>query len=114
MFIAETPVKESVMNNLLSALDMVASEDRQEFEDYLDGDFYFPNNMVVAKSNIYDAYCEWIFPVLLRMLDVDLDTGYGHENDRHIAYAAELLTSYYFMKRKSKLKTAFTDYKFYE
>ena len=44
----------------------------------------------------------------------DIETGYGHERDRHIAYAAELLTSYFFLKKKRGLKLAVTDYRFLE
>ena len=113
MFEVETPVKKEVFENLFSAIDDVALNDREEFERYIETPFYFPNNMVVAKSEIYDEYCAWIFPILLRMIEIDLETGYGHANDRHIAYAAELLTSYYFVKRKGELKIFFTDYKFY-
>ncbi len=114
MFTAETPVKEAVVENMLKALEKCAPNDRREFEEYLDNRLYFPNNMVIAKSELYDEYCEWIFPILLRMHETDIETGYGHENDRHIAYAAELLTSYYFIKRKNEMKIKYTDYKFYE
>ena len=113
MFEAETPVKEAVFENMLSAIDDVAKNDRVPFEDYLDKNFYFPNNMVIADSKIYDNYCSWIFPILQRMMEIDLDTSYGHEKDRHIAYASELLTSYYFITKKNKMNIAYTDYKFY-
>ena len=68
--------------------------------------------MVIARDKLYDSYCDWIFPILEGMLEYDIETGYGHERDRHIAYAAELLTSYFFLKKKRGLKLAVTDYKF--
>ena len=114
MFTAETPVKEPVITNILDSLEVQAKNDKTGFEKYLENRFYFPNNMVVAKSEIYDEYCQWIFPVLFRIMKIDQETEYGHEYDRHIAYAAELLTSYYFIKRKNELKITYTDYKFYE
>ena len=73
---------------------------------------YCPNNMVIAKSEIYDAYCEWIFPILFRMEEMDEEKGYGHKGDRHIAYAAEILTSYYFARHKDEYFIAVTDYSF--
>lgn len=114
MFIAETPVKEYVIKTLLDSVKEVSPIDREEFDSYLDKCFYFPNNMVIAKSDLYDEYCKWIFPILLRMCDIDNETGYGHSGDRHIAYAAELLTSYFFIKRKHELKIVYTDYIFKE
>ncbi len=112
MFTAETPVKDTVMQNIFSVMIECRKEDVQPFKEYLNTDFYFPNNMVIAKSEVYDAYCEWIFPILLGMLENDKQNAYGHETDRHIAYSAELLTSYYFIKRKDELKTLYTDYRF--
>ncbi|SEA23622.1 DUF4422 domain-containing protein [Selenomonas ruminantium] len=112
MFLAETPVKRPVLESIYTAMDRLGYEDRQCFSEYLDGCFYFPNNMVVAKAGLYDEYCRWVFPILMGMLEVDTETGYGHESDRHIAYAAELLTSYYFAGKQDKLKLAVTDYKF--
>ncbi len=112
MFFAETPVKKPVLESIYTVMDRLESGDRQGFSEYLDGCFYFPNNMVVAKAELYDEYCRWIFPILLGMLEVDAETGYGHERDRHTAYAAELLTSYYFARKQDNLKLAVTDYNF--
>ena len=112
MFIVETPVKRPVLESIYTAMDRLECGDRQGFSEYLDGCFYFPNNMVVAKAELYDDYCRWVFPILMGMLEVDAETGYGHECDRHIAYAAELLTSYYFARKQDKLKLVVTDYKF--
>lgn len=112
MFLAETPVKKYVMDSILYSIEVCSGEDLDEFERYLESEFYYPNNMVVAKSEIYDSYCAWIFPILFRMMELDIETGYGHEGDRHIAYAAELLTSYYFIKHRDKIKIAITDYCF--
>ena len=113
MFLAETPVKKPVLKSIFAVLEKNHAEDSNGFKVYLEESFYCPNNMVVARAEIYDGYCQWIFSILLGMLDEDKKTGYGHENDRHIAYAAELLTSYYFLKKMNGLRIAVADYKFY-
>ncbi len=113
MFLAETPVKEPVYRGMLQAVAQMSPGDLEDFEHYMESCFYYPNNMAAAKSGIYDAYCRWIFPILFRMQEIDRETGYGHESDRHIAYGAELLTSFYFVKRKEELQIAVTDYEFY-
>jgi len=110
MFMAETPVKEEVYQSLLSAIDDLSPDDKTDFEQYMNRAFYYPNNMVVAKNEIYDAYCAWMFPILFRMLEMDMERNYSHETDRHIAYAAELLTSYYFVKNKDIYDIVVTDY----
>ena len=114
MFEAETPVKEPVMKGIACAMRRYAGQDEAAFGEYLNSNFYFPNNMVIARDELYDSYCEWVFPILEGMLEYDIETGYGHERDRHIAYAAELLTSYFFLKKKRGLKLAVTDYRFLE
>lgn len=113
MFLAETPVKKRVYEAMHQAVGECAPEDSENFESYMKSCFYYPNNMVIARNDIYNAYCEWIFRILFRMLDIDLETGYGHGADRHIAYAAELLTSFYFAKNKDNYRIAVTDYRFY-
>lgn len=114
MFLAETPVKSEVYHSMILAISEVTAEDRKAFEAYMEKTLYYPNNMVVARNSIYNDYCAWLFPILFRMLKIDLETGYGHESDRHIAYAAELLTSYYFIKNKDKYCIAVTDYRLLE
>ncbi len=112
MFLEETPVKRVVYHGMLRAISEVAPEDKAEFETYMEHCFYYPNNMVIARSKVYDDYCAWIFPILFRMMEIDKEIDYGHEEDRHIAYAAELLTSYYFVKNREQYRIAVTDYQF--
>lgn len=112
MFLEETPVKSRVFESMLFAVSELYGDERDKLEAYLDSRFYYPNNMVVAKRDIYDRYCSWVFPILFHMYRTDLENSYGHETDRHIAYAAELLTSYYFVKNKKQYQIAVTDYIF--
>lgn len=112
MFLAETPVKKRVFESMYQAVHECAPEDESLFRDYMSACFYYPNNMVIARSNIYDSYCEWVFRILFRMFEIDQDIGYKHVYDRHLAYAAELLTSFYFAKNRNKYQIAVTEYQF--
>lgn len=112
MFQEETPVKKPVYEAMLQAVEICHPEDREALEQYMEKRLYCPNNMVIAKSEIYDSYCEWIFPILFRMEEMDEKTGYGHKGDRHIAYAAEILTSYYFSAHRNVFHIFMTDYYF--
>lgn len=113
MFLAETPVKEPVFEAMHQALYECSYEDAEPFKNYMQACFYYPNNMVIAKNQIYNSYCKWIFKILFRMLEIEIKTEYGHQNDRHIAYAAELLTSFYFAKNREEYRIVITDYQFY-
>lgn len=114
MFLAETPVKMPVFETMFRAVSECFPEDKKILMDYLKTCFYYPNNMVIARNDIYDSYCEWVFRILFRMSEIELETGYGHTDDRHIAYAAELLTSFYFIKNRNKYRITVTDYQFYQ
>ncbi len=114
MFLAETPVKTPVFKAMLQAVWECIPEDEENFAAYMQDCFYYPNNMVIARNDIYDSYCEWIFSILFRMLEIEQSMDYGHENNRHIAYAAELLTSFYFANNRNKYRIAVTEYQFYQ
>ncbi len=113
MFLAETPVKKSVYESMLQAVEECAPEDALRFQIYLDSCFYYPNNMVIARNAIYNAYCQWVFKILFRMSEIETQKGNGQMEDRRIAYGAELLTSFYFAKNKDNYRIAVTDYQFY-
>ena len=113
MFLAETPVKEPVFKGMLNAVAQYYPEEEEAVRRYMEECLYCPNNMVIARNEIYDAYCDWIFPVLFKIQEIDAENGYGHSEDRHIAYAAELLTSYFFARHKDEYCIAMTDYEFY-
>ena len=113
MFLAETPVKNQVLESVVQAVRERSPGDEISFQEYLRSCFYYPNNMVIAKTDIYDAYCKWVFLILFRTLDIETAKCYGHTDDRHLAYASELLTSFYFAKNKDKYCIAVSDYQFY-
>ena len=108
MFINETPVNKYVMTTMLSAIEKLHPDEKSDFDRFIKRHIYAPNNMVIARNDLYNEYCEWIFPVLFAMENTDILSNYGHREDRHIAYAAELLTSYFFMKNSRS--TIYIDY----
>lgn len=112
MFTQDTPVKEDVFDNMLESIAEVHGENcRDEAIRYFNKRLYYPNNMLVAREEIFNHYCEWIFSVMFQMEENDRRNGVV-KHDRHIAYSAELLTSFYFAQNKDKYKIAVTDYIF--
>lgn len=50
-------------------------------------------NMMIARASVYDAYCAWLFPLLMRVGD-ELDlTQYDAAHRRIYGYLAEVLLS---------------------
>lgn len=113
MFLAETPVTQEVYEKMIMAISELDLEENKKFKKYMESCLYYPNNMFIAKSSVYDSYCAWIFPILFRMVEMEKACEYNHDADRHIAYASELLTSYYFVRNRNKYCIAVTDYYFH-
>lgn len=112
MFTQDTPVKDDVFDNMVESIgEVYGNKVCEEAKEYFESELYYPNNMVIAKSDIFDDYCEFVFSVLFKMEEHDIRNGVV-KNDRHIAFAAELLTSFYFVKTKDNYKIAVTDYIF--
>ena len=68
------------------------------FRKFLHGNVLLPNNMVIARSHIYDAYCNWLFRICEK---IETEAKYVDilNCQRGIAYCAELLTSFYYMEK---------------
>ena len=93
-------------------LNLIENEDYEiaKFsEEFLEGQIHFPNNMVIAKREIYLDYCNFMFNVLQGMQE-----HYEWERisrpDRYLGYVGELLTTVYFAYHRDKWKTAYIDY----
>lgn len=72
--------------------------------------FHFPNNMVIAKREVFSDYCCWLFSILL-----DIDAYYKGQgiirHDRYLGYIGEILTSLFFAYYHDKYKMAFCEYR---
>lgn len=69
---------------------------------------YFYNfNILIAKAQVMDDYCSWLFPILEKIEEMSIPKGWERE-DRYIGYLGENLLTLYFMYNKDKLKIAHT------
>lgn len=84
--------------------------ERQAAERFFHGQTFCPNNMVIARREIFDRYCTWIFDIL-ETLRRETEAAEGERQDRYLAYAGELLTAFYFWQHRTEWRLAFTDYR---
>jgi len=111
-YFLEIPAYRSSDHELL--LGILAGKAPEYFADadrFFSGNYQYPNNMVIARAEVFDNYCEWAFGLLFEMEARVKASGVVRE-DRYLAYCAELLTSIYFIHNREKLKIAVTDYRF--
>ena len=65
------------------------------FQRYLSAGFYPGCNMFIAKKTTYDAFCQWLFPLLLELEDYLQEKN--QYDKRCIGYWSEHLVSFYFL-----------------
>ena len=91
-------------NNILrDCVDLLGSNEREEFQKYLGGKTLYPLNLFITKKYIFEKYCEDVFPWLKKCLeycrDRNLTTGY---NIRIPSFLSERYMSFWFSKYKKK------------
>ena len=101
-------IKEADWKAMLRALEETAPDyDRAYRQMVENGEQHFFNfNMLIAKAEVFDDYCDFLFSVLSRA--EELTTPEGRERaDRFAGYMGENLTTLYFQKNKEKLKIVY-------
>lgn len=101
-------VKESDWNAMLQAMKEVDPEYYEAYVTTISKEPYFYNyNMLIAKREVFDDYCNFLFSVLERTEQLTTPKGWERA-DRFAGYLGENLTTIYFRKNKDKLKIAHT------
>lgn len=91
-------------NTMLRVLQDEYPEYYQTALEVMEGDLFYPCNMVLAKREIFGAYAAWLFDVLFKV-----EAVCGNENertDRYLGYLAEHLTTFYFVHNRNSLRIA--------
>lgn len=70
--------------------------------------FFYPGNIVIAKSKYFDEYCSWLFSILFEVEKKTLPKEDRYQN-RYLGFLAERLTTLYFIYNKEKMKIAHSE-----
>ena len=111
-YFAELPVTtmdEGDFQLMLRLIEREDSEMARFSRDFLEGQIHYPNNMVIAKRDIYLGYCRFMFRVLQGMQEEYARAGTARP-ERYLGYAGELLTTVYFAYHRQKWRTEYIDY----
>lgn len=98
-------------NAVLLTLKELEPEYALAYEDILNQGYMYNYNIIIAKSDILDNYCEWLFKILFKVEMIN-NQGKTKKPNRYIGYVAETLETLYFMRNKEKLKIAHTGCRF--
>lgn len=95
-------VKEEVVQALLYALETLHPETFQRYWEILNGPYQYTYNLVCARRDVFDQYCEWFFAITEYMEKIG-DQAPDISNTRALSYVAEVLTNLYFMDHHDQL-----------
>ncbi len=83
-----------------------------DFKRVLKQEYFYNYNIILAKRDVLNKYCEWLFPILFRVEEINNATSHK-ECNRYMGYVGETLETIYFMCNKNKYKIAHAGCKFY-
>ncbi len=104
-------LSDSEWNAVWQALKELQPEYAQVFQNVLNQVYLYNYNIIIAKSDVLDKYCEWLFPLLFRVEEINNPKG-DKEPNRFIGYVGETLETLYFMYNKNNYKIAHAGCKF--
>lgn len=98
-------VGESDWRAMLQALRETAPAYLEAYEKGIaDGEQYFHNfNMLIARAEVFDEYCDFLFKVLERTEELTTPKG-AERADRFAGYLGENLTTLFFLKNRENLR----------
>ncbi|MBO6294015.1 MAG: DUF4422 domain-containing protein [Selenomonas sp.] len=112
-YFANLPVTTMDELDYETMLRFIASEDSEIAKysrDFFEGQIHYPNNMLIARRDIYLDYCRFMFRVLQSMQEHYEREGIARP-ERYLGYVGELLTTVYFAFHRGKYRTTCIDYK---
>lgn len=104
-------LSDSEWNAVLQALKELYPQYAEAGKEILGQNYFYNYNIIIAKSTVLEAYCEWLFTLLLRIEEINSSEGTKKQN-RYMGYVGETLETIYFMYNKSRLHIAHAGCKF--
>lgn len=100
-------VKEEDWNTMCKVIEELQPEYAETFETVFEQPYFYNFNILIARPDVLDDYCSWLFPILKRTEQLSNPRGWERK-DRYIGYLGENLLTLYFMYHSSDLKIAHT------
>lgn len=96
-------ISDSDWNAGMSALKKRSPEYFNASKELLKQRYIYNYNIVIAKKEVFNAYCAWMFPILELMETICQPKGIKR-NDKYLGLFGEYLTALYFLYNRDHLK----------
>ncbi|MBE6047637.1 MAG: DUF4422 domain-containing protein [Clostridium sp.] len=95
---------EKDLDNLQKIIKKVCPEYEESYEKILNGNICSYCNVMIAKAEVFDSYCKWLFEILFELEKITDLTGYTYQEARVYGYLSELLLNVWIDKNNLKYK----------
>lgn len=95
-------------------LDILKRRDPDEYEpalSFFSQGIYSPCNMLIARKDVYDRLCEWMFPILFEVAEMNGAFPDRYQN-RYPGFLSERLISLFFEIHRDEYKVVYADKNF--
>ncbi len=97
--------------DMMSVLKKRSSGEYDAALSYFSQGLYSPCNMLIAKKPVYDRLCEWMFPILFEVADMNGTFSDRYQN-RYPGFLSERLISLFFELHRDEYKVVYADKNF--
>lgn len=87
------------------------SEDYDQAAAFFQDGFYSPCNMFIARHQVLDELCSWMFPIIFALADYAGIREDAYQN-RYPGFISERLITYFFESRRDKYRVVYADKNF--
>ena len=101
----ERYLKEEDWNGVLKAVEELQPDYVKVCQEILSQQYLYNYNILVARKEVLEKYCNWLFPILERVEVLSVPKEKDRK-DRYIGYIGETLTTLYFMANRERLVIA--------
>ena len=86
-------------------------EEYEIAKSFFAGNLYSPCNMLIAKKNVLDRLCEWLFPILEAVVEHGGEKEDPYMN-RYPGFISERLITYFFEKNRDEYSIVYANKNF--
>lgn len=105
-------LKDSDWRAMLRALEELQPEYAKVLRELMGQKYLYNYNVILAKKDVLQEYCSWLFPILERTEELSVPKG-CERSDRYIGYLGETLETLYFIKNADRLNIVHAECVFY-
>ncbi|MBE5899981.1 MAG: DUF4422 domain-containing protein [Lachnospiraceae bacterium] len=95
-------------------MDFIQKNHEEEYEDvvtFFEGSLYCPCNMMIAKKEVLDELCSWMFPIVFALYE-HVGVHEDSYQNRYPGFVSERLITYFFESRRDKYNLVYCNKNF--